>query len=343
MADRFWVGDSGNWSDNTNHWSDSSGGAPGASKPSSSDNVFFNANSFSGAGQTVTVDEVAYCLDMDWTGAANTPTFAVSNTIIIYGSLTFITGITLTVATNKQINFAATSTGKTVTTAGKDLKIIDFISATGGWTLQDALTASVGFYIERTGGLSGNGKTINCGLFSDAGSTQAKVIDITGCTINCAGNFSFVATGLTLTTTGSVIKVTGTGAFVGAGNTYNELQLNGTAHTVTGNNTFTVLKCGRATAQTITFANGSTQTCDSFTSPVTGTNVLTLTGAAAWNISSKSRFISDYVTVLNSAATPSNIWYAGTHGVNSGGNTGWTFGNPASNIIIPATLVGIQV
>lgn len=56
-AQRFWVGGSGNWSDTT-RWATSSGGAGGASVPTESDNVFFDANS-NGVGTaafTVTLD-----------------------------------------------------------------------------------------------------------------------------------------------------------------------------------------------------------------------------------------------------------------------------------------------
>ena len=75
MADRYWVGGTGNWSD-TSHWSATSGGAGGASKPTSADDVHFDANSFSGAGQVVTINENTACKSMDWTGATNTPDLA---------------------------------------------------------------------------------------------------------------------------------------------------------------------------------------------------------------------------------------------------------------------------
>lgn len=49
MADKFWVGGSGNWDDvSTANWSDTSGGAGGAVIPGGADNAIFDANS--GAG-----------------------------------------------------------------------------------------------------------------------------------------------------------------------------------------------------------------------------------------------------------------------------------------------------
>jgi hypothetical protein len=53
MADRFWVGGAGNWS-STTKWSATSGGASGASVPTSADVAIFDANS--GGKFTATVD-----------------------------------------------------------------------------------------------------------------------------------------------------------------------------------------------------------------------------------------------------------------------------------------------
>lgn len=52
---RFWVGGSGKWSD-TNHWSVTSGGEPGAALPESGTSVVFDENSFSGGRNTVTLN-----------------------------------------------------------------------------------------------------------------------------------------------------------------------------------------------------------------------------------------------------------------------------------------------
>ena len=62
MADRYWVGGSGTWdSSSTTNWSTTSGGAGGASAPTSADNVFFDGNSGSG---TITVSANVSCNDI---------------------------------------------------------------------------------------------------------------------------------------------------------------------------------------------------------------------------------------------------------------------------------------
>lgn len=59
MANRFWVAGSGNWND-TAHWSTTSGGSPGASAPTSTDDAFFDANSFTANGQFVDFFQTTY-------------------------------------------------------------------------------------------------------------------------------------------------------------------------------------------------------------------------------------------------------------------------------------------
>lgn len=79
MADRYWVGGSGNWSD-TAHWSTSSGGSGGESAPNSGDNVFLDANSTG----TLTASS-SECFGLDCTGHTGTLT----------GSLTAVGDVTL--------------------------------------------------------------------------------------------------------------------------------------------------------------------------------------------------------------------------------------------------------
>src|ERR1700751_5292381 len=68
-TDLYWVGGNGSWS-NTAHWSASSGGASCSCTPTASDNVYFDANSFSANGQSVTIDVVAHCDSMNWSAIA---------------------------------------------------------------------------------------------------------------------------------------------------------------------------------------------------------------------------------------------------------------------------------
>ena len=98
MANRFWVGGSGNWSD-TAHWSTTTGGASGASVPTSADNAIFDALSNTTA-YTVTVDVTANCLDLNFSAAplvSGTITLAFgANYLRFYGNLTLLAGMLFT-------------------------------------------------------------------------------------------------------------------------------------------------------------------------------------------------------------------------------------------------------
>ena len=59
MANRYWVGGTGDWdASDTTHWAAASGGAGGETVPTSSDAVIFNSSS---GGGTCTVTATAYC------------------------------------------------------------------------------------------------------------------------------------------------------------------------------------------------------------------------------------------------------------------------------------------
>jgi len=103
MANRFWVGDGGDWSDNTNHWSTTSGGTAGASVPASGSNVYFDENSFTTTAQTVNLDssytDSNLLLILDWSEATNSPIFNINNTytlqvrsLVLTASMTFTSG-----------------------------------------------------------------------------------------------------------------------------------------------------------------------------------------------------------------------------------------------------------
>lgn len=110
MANRYWVGGTGNTND-TARWSNTSGGTGGFSVPTSADAVFFDANSGTG---TATVNAPFSCASLDFTGY--TGTFAVSQTISLYGSLTLSSGMTLSETQTLTFLNAAPAT---ITTAGK--------------------------------------------------------------------------------------------------------------------------------------------------------------------------------------------------------------------------------
>jgi len=78
MADRYWIGGSGTWNTSTTtRWSATSGGAGGASAPTSADDVFFPS------GGTVTLSG-GVCRNMTVTSST---TFSGTGALTVYGSM----------------------------------------------------------------------------------------------------------------------------------------------------------------------------------------------------------------------------------------------------------------
>ena len=349
MANRFWVGDGGNWSDALNHWSASSGGAPNASKPTSADNVYFDANSFTIGAQTVTVDETANCLAMDWTGATNTPTLTLGIVNInYYGSTTLIANMVITSAVGR-IGYSGTTTG-TLTTNGVSIGCTIGIAGTGTLTLADAVIITetgINAFNQIIGNLvTGNNNITVTGTISITGA--AVKTTTLGSSVITGGVWNVDAGNLTFNADTSTIRVTGTGGFSGYGKTYNNVELNGTAHTISGSNTFSTLTFAPATTQTITFTDGTTQT---ITTPVfTGSSgkVKTLVGSSTggWTITKAGggTVDADYLALSYSEATPGQTWYT-ANSTDTVGNSGWIFAwvGKFLGVTNPAKVNGIAV
>ena len=258
-ANYYWIGGTGNWTD-LKHWATTSGGATLQNEiPTALDDVFFDANSFSAAGQIVTLDALTiFVHDMTWTGVTNNPTLAgTSATLLkIYGSLTFVAGMNLTYA--GQVNFEAATPGKTITSAGKSfINNISFNGIGGGWTLQDAFATTLLLFLNN-GTLTTNNQTVNAVSFVSISGT-ARTLNMGSSIFNFslsyyffdgisyAGGFWYVApTGMTLNCGTSTINATGNNnlyntRFYGGGLTYynlNFVDANSGGGEIWGNNIF---------------------------------------------------------------------------------------------------------
>jgi hypothetical protein len=243
--DLYWIGNAGNWSDG-NHWSLTSGGIPSGCAPTSLDNVFFDANSFSAGNQNVTIDVItASCNTMNWTGASYTPTFAgsASNSLNIYGSLTFVSGMSITY--NGPVSFLADTLGKTITTGGKVIPgVLNFSGIGGGWALQDALTNSGAhpslnlFY----GSLNTNDQTVTtASVYSYCcGTGGTRSLTMGASVFNTVVGWYVTTADMTLNSGSSVINISSNNPnFQGGGFTYNMLNFTGANGPIQDNgNTF---------------------------------------------------------------------------------------------------------
>lgn len=318
MANRYWLG--GGWN-NIANWSATNNGAGGASIPTNSDNVFWHTIPTS---STYTVDVNANCLDMDWTGATNSPVFTGASNLGVAGSLTFIAAMTNTYSGSLTMN--ATTTGKTVTTAGLSIPhLFIFNGVGGGWTLQDNFT-STGTLGLTNGSLVTNNKSVTCSVFSSA-NTNTRSLTLGSSIITITGNWTTnTITNLTFNAGTSQIIMTGfSGAFGGGGATYNNLQASNSQITVSGSNTFNVLAADPGRVLKLT--SGTTQTVNSLGSGVPGnknTYQSTTAGSPA-SISESSGVATVRNSTLKDITASGGAYFVAISCTDSGGNTGWVF------------------
>jgi len=142
MAERYWVGDSGNWND-TAKWSTSSGGSGGASVPGTGDNANIDANSLA-ASSIVTINVTASVTDLIITGLDNTLTLTLSADLTCSGTFQSNSNNNATGRTLIQSNSLGTSrtiTAATVAITGADFKDITGAGA-GSWDISGATGGS---------------------------------------------------------------------------------------------------------------------------------------------------------------------------------------------------------
>jgi hypothetical protein len=206
MADRYWVGGTGTWNtSSTTNWSTTSGGAGGASAPTSVDNVFFDANSNTGTSAfTVTVSN-SVCNDFTASGLDGTMTLAIGNaTLNCYGSMTFPATNRAVSGTNGIIRFLSTSTGKTLTTNGVAFPIttrLSFEGVGGGWTLGSALTISGtgGQLAFLQGSFSTGNFNVTCGSIISGDTPVSISLGSSTITLSSGSNALYlIANGITL-------------------------------------------------------------------------------------------------------------------------------------------------
>jgi hypothetical protein len=320
MASRYFVG-TGTWNASlTTNWASSSGGAGGASVPTSTDDVFIDG--LSGTSTVITTSGTISCLSLNFTGAI-TPTFAGNGTLSVFGNLTRIAAMTWTF--NGTFKFVATSTGKTIACAGGSWAAgILFAGVGGGWTLQDALNATSQGITLTNGAITSGNFPINCSSFT-SNNAATRSLTLGASIFTCANWLCDTVTGFTFSGASSSIVLSGTD-FYGGGLTYGTVTSNSTNLTIRDSNTIgnIIINAGK----TLKLVSGTTQAATTFASNGTLANPSTLqavTGGSAATVSLPAgryfmRHTSCKDITISGATSMTDI--AGT---NTSGNTGITF------------------
>ena len=275
MADRYWVGGTANWDGTAGtKWATTSGGAGGASVPTSADAVFFT-NLSTGTCTIATGNTGA--LSINCTGF--TGTLAGTGDITVSGSVTLVAGMTFSYSGNLTVVGTATitSAGKTfggaffVNGAGITVSLADDIRVTlnivvtqGTFTTNNSIVTAAGFNSSNS-----NTRTVNLGS-STVTFTGVSPINFgtnTGLTFN-AGTSSIICSAAAAT-------IIGGGGAAATGVTFYNVSFTSTTastHVISSINTFNNL--------TITAPSAAGVTQVAFDSRQTINGTLSTTGTA---------------------------------------------------------------
>lgn len=324
----------------TQTWSGTSGGNCSANAwsgrvPLPQDDVVFNS-AFS-ASQTITSDMPRMGKSISWVGSTGSPTWAKSALSSIYGSLTLISGMTLSWTNTTTFNCRSAST---ITTAGKTFSsALAFSNFGSSITLQDNLVCtSTGTQTDGTFDLNNNNATFTT-FTTNTATTRSLVLGTGSLILTGTGTVlsASSSTGLTMSAASGTISVTDVGA------SSKTLALSGNKQfgtlAITTGGAGAVIITGTGSFVGVTVSGGSTKSITlpgSTTTTLTGTtpfpsgaagNLLTFTASSgSATVSCANPVDADYLSLTNIVGAGVGIpLYSGTHSVNNGGNTNWVF------------------
>lgn len=313
----YWINGTGNWND-TSHWSYTSGGSSAGKIPEKFDDARFDANSFNGTGQTVTLNVVPTCRHMDWTGVTNNPTFNMnSQQPTMYGSVIFESPANMTITNAAVFNLYGQQAHNYIRLRGQTLSGIT-IQNYGTYELDGDLTLTGNLTIQNIGILNTKNYNISCAIFTIAAGSRNVLL---GKSVITVSNY-FQNTASSVTNTHNyrncTIKCTASSAnvFYGGGNTYGTVELTGTNVTIDGSNSYYNLKL--TAGNTYKFTSGTThKVCTGGMSKGSLGNLITLQSTSAGS----AFFLQPLVVGNDATARPLVLDYYSLKDCSASGNT----------------------
>ena len=338
MADRFWILGTGSWSD-TAHWSTSSGGSGGANVPTSSDDVFIDANSGFGGGGTITITSGSVCKNFTATSGHSYILDGTTYELLIYGSLTLEGGLS-TIGTFWFDFYSEAS--ETITVNGATIDGRFEFYGTGTWTMQDDVILGNQFK-HFNGTFDANGHNITANSFNIQATAENTPIVMMGTGIWEATGYGISGLGawrvtdnagtVSLNAESSTIKISDSSSYAkyfnGGNKVYNNIWFtgNGTGDfQIVNSNTFNDFKVD--TPPHNVWFQGGTQIVNSFSVSGEDGKLIYLNNSAVGQfiLSKSSGIVScDYLDIANSNAIGGATWYAGNHSLDTTNNDGWIF------------------
>lgn len=337
---RYWVGGSGDWG-STSHWSTTSGGASGASVPTSSDDVFFDANS-SGGSFTVTASVGQANARNVSLAATSMLTIDMSFQLNIYGTFTYNANVLFSYS---QLFLRAAVTYNfgllyptQVTTLLINVQSSAVVNLTADMNFRELALGSGAGLVTNNYDLA-----IGPGGFGLYALSTTGTIDLGTSTLTIIGGstgFGFVVgSGATVSAASSTIEVSAelTSSyvnFVGGGKSYGTLHVveSGLARKtrISDSNTFGTLTLDPGSWAA--FTAGTTQTISNLSAPGVSGSPIKLessTSGVKWFMNKSSGTASgSYLNIQDSTVAGGATWNANSSNDN-GNNTGWNFVGPA--------------
>lgn len=346
----YWIGGTGNWND-PNHWSTTSGGAPGICVPNPLNDVYFDANSFTGNADSVKINvPYAYCKSMDWTGSSGTPSMVdiqTANLLRCFGSFIIDTNVT---ASHSGIIFRSVNAGNFINTNNQSIGAATFDGAGGSWELSGDMKA--GYFSLEKGRFKTAGHQLDVDdLKSESGFARKLLLDSSHVFV---GRFDVDGdTLITIDADSSHLVISGNVFNGGMHNKYNEvtftddIDMHGTdtIHfarfmkmvSIHNDFAFDTLFLDNPGSQ-VSITSGTTQTLNGtlFTSATASAMIgieMAYGYAPATLFKLSDTLCAEFLVLQGISATGGATFYAGAYSSDVGNNSGWQFQSCTSVLV----------
>lgn len=301
MANRYWIGGSGNWSD-PSHWSNSSGGAGGASIPSTTDAVIID-NSSASSNFSISWNGSVYCQSFDSRSCNYTIDF-----IFITGTAFYMDIICSLIYLHNVISTGTYKTSVGTVPPSSVCNVYQSGVTDGNIGLGSSVSLQTNFIggsiYNQLGSFNSNGNTITAKLIA-TGSNNGQTFNIVNSVIylsislNIRSNVTFVSDNSTI--------ITNPGAAL---NVYSSQQYN---VVISKGNGGLLAIGGTLNVRKLVVQGGASKRS------ISGTSILI-------NIVGSNQLVAGNNLAITSAPiVGSGKYYAGLGSTNNGGNTGWLF------------------
>jgi hypothetical protein len=321
----YWVGNGGNWSD-LSHWATTSGGANFHNVlPGPTNDVIFDANSFTMPGQVVTIDlEQTYCRDFISATVTNNPYITSQgfyDNINVYGDFNLSPNFGRFLSVINLRNTGVTN----ITTGELNLGGSTFVECLGGgeYHLQDSISTGNVYVV--SGSFHTNNHAVHTTQRFSAQLNNNQEIFLG--TSNIYTWFWDVWPDVDLDASNATIYYGGPGnyfeTFNGQGHHFNHVVFIGSVD-ISGNNSYDIFEA--RPGSTLNLTSGSTQTAQQFLLDGNGTQSISILSSVSGQqatLQQNSGIVNGQYLILTDNNATGGATFNANESINLGNNSGW--------------------